>query len=52
METIFNLATLVVALFWLLMLVLPHWRWTRRLLELPLADERRYGDTVIRIHEP
>jgi ABA DEFICIENT 4-like len=37
METIFSLSGLLVMPFWFLMIVLPHWRWTRRLLEPPLV---------------
>jgi hypothetical protein len=33
METIFSLANLFVLPFWLLMIALPYWRWTRRLME-------------------
>lgn len=38
METIFRVATFAVVPFWVLMLVLPRWRWTRRLIELPIAE--------------
>jgi len=38
METIFGLATFSVVPFWLLMVALPHWRLTRRLMELPIAE--------------
>jgi hypothetical protein len=37
METIFSLSNLLVMPFWLLILALPHWRWTRRLLASPLV---------------
>ena len=39
METIFNLSNLFVLPFWLLMIILPHWRWTQRILRslLPVA---------------
>ncbi len=37
METIFALSSLPVMPFWLLMIVLPHWRWTRTLLQSPLV---------------
>jgi hypothetical protein len=37
METIFSLSSLLVIPFWLLMIALPHWRWTRRLLGSPLV---------------
>ena len=36
METLFSLSNLLVMPFWLLMIVLPHWRWTRRLIQSPL----------------
>lgn len=32
METIFNLNNLVIMPFWLLMIALPHWRWTQRIM--------------------
>jgi hypothetical protein len=35
-ETIFSLSNLLVMPFWLLMIALPHWRWTRRLVASPL----------------
>jgi len=35
METIFNLTNLFVLPFWLLMIFLPHWRWTQRILRTP-----------------
>jgi hypothetical protein len=31
-ETVFNLANLFVMPFWALMIFLPHWRWTRRIM--------------------
>jgi hypothetical protein len=31
METLFQIANLVVMPFWLLMILLPHWGWTRRI---------------------
>lgn len=37
MELIFSLSSLTVMPFWLLMIVAPHWRITRRLLESPLV---------------
>jgi hypothetical protein len=37
MEQIFTISNLLVLPFWLLMIVLPHWRWTRRLLASPLV---------------
>jgi hypothetical protein len=36
METVFSLSSLLVLPFWLLMIALPHWRWTRRLVQSPL----------------
>ena len=38
METIFSLSNLLVMPFWLLMIALPHWRLTRRLLQSPLPS--------------
>jgi hypothetical protein len=35
METIFQLSNLLVMPFWFLMIFLPHWRWTRRILASP-----------------
>jgi hypothetical protein len=35
METIFQLSNLLVMPFWLLMIFLPHWRWTRRIIASP-----------------
>lgn len=42
METLFSLANLYVVPFWLLMILLPHWGWTKRILNslwivIPLA---------------
>ena len=37
MEIIFSLSNLLVLPFWLLMIALPHWSWTRRLLQSPLV---------------
>jgi ABA4-like protein len=37
METIFSLSSLLVMPFWLLMIALPHWRWTGRLMRSPLV---------------
>ena len=37
MATIFSLSGLLVLPFWLLMIALPRWRWTRRLLGSPLV---------------
>ena len=33
METVFSFSFLLVAPFWLMMIVLPHWSWTRRLMQ-------------------
>ena len=33
MDTIFNLSNLVVMPFWLLMIILPRWRWTERIMK-------------------
>jgi hypothetical protein len=33
LETIFTLANLFVLPFWALMILLPHWRWTRRIMQ-------------------
>jgi hypothetical protein len=35
-ETLFSLSSLLVMPFWFLMIVLPHWRWTRRIVGSPL----------------
>jgi hypothetical protein len=35
METIFQLSNLLVMPFWLLIILLPHWQWTRRILASP-----------------
>ena len=32
METIFQLSNLLVVPFWFLMILLPHWRWTKRIM--------------------
>jgi len=37
METIFSLSNMLVMPFWLLMIALPHWRWTRRVIQSPLV---------------
>lgn len=37
MESLFSLTNLLVLPFWLLMIVLPHWRWTRRVMRSPLV---------------
>src|ERR1700752_1528135 len=38
METIFSLSNLLVMPFWFLMIALPHWRWTRRIMQSPLVS--------------
>jgi len=38
METIFSLSSLLVMPFWLLMIALPHWRWTQRVIQSPLVS--------------
>ncbi len=35
MATVFSLSVLLVAPFWLLMIFVPHWRWTRRIMTSP-----------------
>jgi hypothetical protein len=35
-ETVFALSSVLVLPFWLLMIALPRWRWTRRLVASPL----------------
>lgn len=37
METIFGLSNLLVLPFWLLMIALPRWRWTQRIMASPLS---------------
>jgi hypothetical protein len=37
-ETIFSLSSLLVMPFWLIMIVLPHWRWTQRVMRSPLVS--------------
>ena len=37
MDVIFSFSFLLVAPFWLLMIVLPHWSWTRRLMQSALV---------------
>jgi hypothetical protein len=37
MERIFSLSGLLVFPFWLLMIFVPHWRWTQRILQSPLV---------------
>src|SRR5262245_21239537 len=36
MDVIFSLSNLIVLPFWALMLFLPHWRWTKRIIASPL----------------
>ena len=36
MDTLFSLSNLLVLPFWALMIFLPHWRWTKRLIASPL----------------
>jgi hypothetical protein len=38
METIFSLSNLLVLPFWLLMIALPHWQWTQRIMRSPLVS--------------
>jgi Domain of unknown function (DUF4281) len=38
METIFSLSNVLVMPFWLLMIVLPHWRWTHRIMRSPFVS--------------
>ncbi len=37
METVFSLSSLLVMPFWLLMILLPHWRFTRCVMRSPLV---------------
>ena len=37
METVFSLSFFLVAPFWLLMILTPHWLWTRRIIQSPLV---------------
>ncbi len=37
MDTVFTLSNVLVLPFWLLMIALPHWRWTRRVMASPLV---------------
>jgi hypothetical protein len=34
-ETLFHVSNILVLPFWLLMIVLPHWRWTQRVIGSP-----------------
>ncbi len=36
MTTIFSISSVLVMPFWFLIIVLPHWRWTRRIMQSPL----------------
>lgn len=50
MERIFGLSGLLVLPFWGLMIFLPHWRWTRRVMASPLlilAPALLYGALVL-----
>lgn len=38
MDILFSLSNLLVMPFWLLMIALPHWRWTRRIMQSPLVS--------------
>ncbi|MGL4651776.1 MAG: ABA4-like family protein [Caldilineaceae bacterium] len=35
METLFQISNLLVMPFWLLLILLPHWRWTQRIAATP-----------------
>ena len=35
MEIIFQLSSLLVMPFWLMIIFLPHWQWTRRIMASP-----------------
>lgn len=37
MATIFSLSSVLVIPFWFLMIVLPHWHWTKRIMQSPLV---------------
>lgn len=37
MNSLFSISNLLVLPFWALMIFLPHWRWTKRLLASPLV---------------
>ncbi len=37
MTTIFSISSVLVMPFWFLIIVLPHWRWTRRIMQSPLV---------------
>lgn len=36
MTTIFSISSVLVMPFWFLMIILPHWRWTKRIVQSPL----------------
>jgi hypothetical protein len=38
MNILFSLSNLLVMPFWLLMIALPHWRWTHRIMRSPLVS--------------
>lgn len=38
MNTLFRFSNLLVLPFWALMILLPHWRWTTRIMRSPLAS--------------
>lgn len=37
METLFSMSSLLVMPFWLLIIALPHWHWTQRIMRSPLV---------------
>ena len=37
MDQLFSIGNLLILPFWALMIVLPHWRWTRRIIGSPLV---------------
>ena len=37
MDTVFQASSLLVAPFWLMMIFVPHWKWTRRIIASPLV---------------
>ena len=37
MQTIFSLSSLLVLPFWLLMIFVPRWHWTQRIMQSPLV---------------
>jgi len=38
MSTVFSISSILVMPFWFLMIVLPHWRWTKRIMSSPLVS--------------